>query len=163
RPAEIVALADSLSGGQGTLLTLFETNDPAWAQTEPIENLKKLQMPRLRPWRKLAPIFASAVFLVTALLLPQRMITGPRSGVLANDIVADLETTIDELKKQDLLTPEEQKNFEEEIQRIRKEALDRVDASSWEAADTVREKVAASLNQKEDALHWAQENLARYA
>src|SRR5262245_30197079 len=29
RPAEIVALADSLSGGHGTLLTLMETGDPA--------------------------------------------------------------------------------------------------------------------------------------
>jgi len=38
-----------------------------------------------------------------------------------------------------------------------------VDASSWEAADAMREKIAASLNQKEDALNWAQESLARYA
>jgi hypothetical protein len=163
RPLEIAALADSLSGGRGTLLTLLETRDPAWAQTAALEDLRQLQMPRLRPWRRLAPILASAAFLVTALLLPQRMITGPHSTVLANDIVADLQTTIEELKKQDLLTPEEQKNFEEEIERIRKDALDRVDASSWEAADTVREKVAATLNQKEDAVHWAQENLARYA
>ena len=163
RPIEIAALADSLSGGQGTLLTVLETNDPAWASTAALESLKQLPMPRLKLWSRVAPILASAVFLITALLLPQRMISGPRTTILANDIVADLKTTIEELKKQDLLTPEEEKTFEEEIERIRKDALDRVDASSWEAADAMREKVSASLSQKEDALNWAQENLARFA
>lgn len=163
RPLEIAALADSLSGGQGTLLTLLETKDPAWAQTAVLEDLKHLSMPRLRLWNRLGPILASAVFLLTALLLPQRMITGPRTTLLANDIVADLKATLEELKKQDVLTPAEQKSLEEEIERIRKDALDRVDASSWEAADTMREKMAASLGQKEDAMKWAQESLARYA
>src|SRR5262245_618088 len=147
RPSEIAALADSLSGGQGTLLTLMETRDPAWAN-----QLRPLKMPRLRPWRKLAPVLASALFLTLSLLVPQRMISGTRSNVLANDIVSDLKTAVEELKQQDLLTPEEQKNLQEEIERIRKDAEDRVDSSSWEAADAVREKMAASLNQKADAI-----------
>src|SRR5688572_25237715 len=104
RPAEIAALADSLSGGQGTLLSVLETQDSAWAGTSAIENLKNLSMPRLRLWRRIGPVLASAVFLLTALLLPQRMITGPRNTILANDIVADLKTTVEELKKNDLLT-----------------------------------------------------------
>ena len=40
RPAEIAALADSLAGGHGTLLTLWETNDPAW--TGALERLAPL-------------------------------------------------------------------------------------------------------------------------
>jgi len=163
RPLEVAALADSLSGGQGTLLTLLETNDPAWARTAVLENLKQLPMPRLRLWNRLGPILASAVFLLAAMLVPQRMITGQRTTVLANDIVADLKNTLEELKKEDLLTPQEQKSFEEEIERIRKDALDRVDASSWEAADAMREKITADLSQKADAMTWAQESLARYA
>jgi hypothetical protein len=163
RPSEIAALADSLGGGQGTLLTLLETDDPAWGRTAVLENFKQLPMPRLRLWSRLGPILASALFLVTALLLPQRMITAPGTTVLANDIVADLKTTLEELKKQELLTSEEQKTLDEEIERIRKDALDRVDASSWEAADAIREKMTSSLNQKEDAMNWAQESLARYA
>jgi hypothetical protein len=158
RPSEIAALADSLSGGQGTLLTLMETRDQAWAT-----HLRPLSMPRLRPWRKLAPVLASALFLTLSLLVPQRMISGTRSSVLANDIVSDLKTAVEELKQQDLLTPEEQKNLQEEIERIRKDAEDRVDSASWEAADAVREKMAASMNQKADAMKWAQDSLARYA
>ena len=158
RPAEIVALADWLCGGHGTLLTLWETNDPAWSG----KTLTQFEMPRLRPWRKLGPVMVSAIFLLIALLVPQRMLTRT-NAVLANDIVADLKTTVEELKKENLLTPEEQKNLEEEIERIRKDALDRMDSSSWEAADAVREKVAAGLNQKDDAMKWAQESLARYA
>jgi hypothetical protein len=158
RPAEIVALADSLSGGHGTLLTLWETNDAAWS----VKTLTPFEMPRLRPWRKLGSVFVSGIFLLIALLVPQRMLTSS-NAVLANDIVADLKTTVEELKKQDLLTPEEQKNLEEEIERIRKDALERLDSSSWEAADAVREKVAAGLSQKEDAVNWAEQSLARYA
>jgi hypothetical protein len=119
-------------------------------------------MPRLRPWRKLGPVAAGVVFLIAALLVPQRIFTGTNT-VLANDIVADLKTTVEELKKQELLTPAEQKNLEEEIERIRKDALDRVDSSSWEAADAVREKIAAGLSQKEDAVNWAEQSLARFA
>jgi hypothetical protein len=163
RPAEIAALADSLSGGQGTLLTVVETQDPQWSNAPTLESLNQLPMPRLRWGRRLAPVLASAFFLLTALLVPQRMISGQRSTVLANDIVSDLKTTIEELKQQDLLTPEEQKNLEEEIERIRKDAMDRVDASSWEAADALREKMSAGLTQKEDALNWAEQSLARFA
>jgi hypothetical protein len=158
RPSEIVALADSLSGGQGTLLTLMETQAPDWTPS-----LENLQMPRLRPWRRLSPVVASVLFLILALLAPQRMLTGSRNSALANDIVADLRTTVEELKKQDLLTPEEQKTLEQEIERIRKDALDRVDASSWEAADALREKVSAGLNQKSDAMEWAKDSLSRFA
>jgi hypothetical protein len=159
RPAEIVALADSLSGGHGTLLAVMETRDRAWGQN----TLLHFTMPKVRLWRRLGPVIGSALFLIVALLVPQRMLTGTRSDILANDIVADLKTTVEELKKQDLLTPEEQKNLEQEIERIRKDALDRVDSSSWEAADALREKVAAGLSEKSDALNWAKETLSRYA
>lgn len=163
RPAEIVALADSLGGGQGALLTLMETRDPEWTRTFSPQNLLRFPMPKLRPWRRLGPVVAAAVFLMISILIPQRMLTGSRSPVLANDIVADLKATVEELEKQELLTPEEQKTLEEEIEKIRKDALERVDSSSWEAADALREKVAAGLNEKADAMNWAQESLARYA
>src|SRR5207248_2045784 len=85
------------------------------------------------------------------------------NAALANDIAADLKTTLAELKKQGLVTTSEEKNLEEEIERIRKGALERVDSSSWEAADALREKVAAGLSEKQDAMKWAQESLAHYA
>jgi hypothetical protein len=94
--------------------------------------------------------------------LPQRVLTA-RNAVLANDIVADLKSAVEELKQAELLTPEEEKILEQEIERIRQDALDRVDASSWEAADALREKVAAGLGEKEDALNWAEQSLSRFA
>jgi hypothetical protein len=159
QPNEIAALADAMSGGQGTLLTLLETKDASWADAG---KLPQFAMPRWRPWRKLGLVFAAALFLAITLLLPQRVLTGPRSATLANDIVADLTTTLDELQQQELLTPEEEKKLEEEIERIRKDALDRMDASSWEAADAMREKLTTALNQKEDAMKWAEEALCPY-
>lgn len=163
RPAEVLVLADWLSGGQGTLLTLLEKRDPAWNNAPALETLTKISLPRLNPWRKLGPVMAAAIFLSIALFVPQRMLTGPRSTVLANDVVADLKNAADVLKQENLLTPEEEKKLDEEIERIRKDALDRMDASSWEAADALSEKVASKLNEKHDAMEWAQESLARYA
>ena len=56
RPAEVVAVADWLNGGQGMLLTLFENDDLAWAGSPLAEHASKFSLPRLRPWRKLAAL-----------------------------------------------------------------------------------------------------------
>jgi hypothetical protein len=160
KPKDIVALADSLSGGSGTLLTLSEKNDAAWAETPLLGNLT---LPKLNPWRKLGPVIAAALFLSIALFVPQRTLSNPRSKTIASDVVADLKSAAEILKKENLLTPEEQKKLEEEIERIQKDAEERMDSSTWEAADTLREKVASELKEKHDAMQWAQEALSRYA
>jgi hypothetical protein len=163
RPSEVVAVADWLSGGQGVLMTLLENNDPAWAESPLLKHASALSLPRLRPWRRLAALVPAAAFLTLALLLPQRVLPLGANTILADDIAADLTATMMELKKQELITPVEEKNLEEEIERIRRGAEERVDSSSFEAADALRERVAAGLSEKQDAVKWAQESLARYA
>jgi len=162
RPADVVAIADWLNGGQGMLLTLHEHGDSAWAASPVIERVSTLPMPRVRPWRRLAPLLPAMMFLAIALWLPQR-VPPASTRMLAEEIAADLTTTVAELKQQEVLSPEEEKTLEEEIDRIKKAAEERVDASSWEASDALREKVAASVSQKQDAVKWAEESLARYA
>ena len=93
RPAEVVALADWLNGGQGMLLTLLETNDPAWAESPLVERASTFPLPRLRPWRKLAALPPALAFLAVALWLPQRMPAQGSNAVLADDIAADLTAT----------------------------------------------------------------------
>lgn len=163
RPAEVVALADWLNGGQGLLLTLLETGDPAWADSPILERASTFALPRLRPWRKLAALLPALAFLAAAWLLPQRMPPQGSNAVLADDIAAGLTATVAELKQQELITPADEKRLQEEIERIRRGAQERVDASSWEAADALREKVAAGLSEKQDAVKWARESLDRYA
>ena len=163
RPTEVVALADWLGGGQGMLLTLQETRDPAWAESPMVEAASTFALPRLLPWRKLAALLPAFAFLAAALLVPQRTSALGSDAALAEDIAADLTATVVELKQQELITPAEEKTLEEEIERIRRAAQERVDASSWEAADALREKVAAGLSEKRDAVKWAEESLARYA
>jgi len=162
RPEQIAALADSLHGGQGTLLALLEIRDPAWTASPAITGFSQFSMPRLRVWRRLATMAPAAAFLYIALMLPQHMPAGS-NGVLANDIAADLQATLDELKKQDLITPSEDKEFEEQIEHIRKDAIERLDASSWEASDSMREKFAAKVTEKQDALKWAADSLSSLA
>jgi hypothetical protein len=162
RPADVVALADWLNGGQGLLLTLLETNDLTWPESPFAERASTFLLPRLRPWRKLAALPPALAFLAMVLWLPQRVPQGTNT-ILADDIAANLKTTLAELKQQELITAVEEKELEEEIERIRRSAGERVDASSWEAADAVREKIAAGVSEKQNALTWAEESLARYA
>jgi hypothetical protein len=162
RPADVVALADWLGGGHGLLLTLFTNNDPAWAASPLLERASTFALPRLRPWRKLAAVPPALVFLAGALWLPQRFPARGSNALLADHIAADLAATVSELKQQALITPVEEKKLDEEIERIRKGAQERVDAGSWEAADALRERVLAGLSEKQNGVKWAEESLARF-
>jgi len=162
RPEQIAALADSLKGGEGTLLAVLEIQDPAWVSSRTIAGFSQLPMPRLRAWRKLGAIVPAVAFLAIALMMPQRT-PAAEKGMLANDIAADLQGTLNELKKQDVITPNEDKEFQDEIERIRKDASEKLDASSWEASDAMREKFAAKLAEKQDAMKWAADSLSNFA
>jgi hypothetical protein len=162
RPAQVAALADALTGGQGLILTLAERNDPAWSQSPLLDRVASMRLPRLRPWRRLALLLPGIVFLAVALALPQRIRAGDTRS-LADHIAGDLAATVAVLKQQSLVTPEEEQKLQDEIERIREGAQERVDAASWEAADALREQLAAGLSEKQDAVKWAQDSLARYA
>ena len=162
RPEQVLAILDAMSGGDGAVLTLAERHDEAWSHAPQIGRATHISLPRFRPWRRLAVVAPALAFLVIALLLPQRTsAAGP--SPMADDIVAGLSTTLAELKSHDLVTQEEEKQLEQEIERVRNAARNRMDASAWEAADAVKEKMAANAAAKQDAAKWAQEALARYS
>ena len=158
---DVVAIADWLTGGHGLLVTLHEQHDPRWADAPAVERAAQLVLPRLNPWRRLAIIVPALAFLIVALALPQRVAPAGATP-LGTQIADDLSTTLAELQQRELVTPEEEQQLEEAIERLRNAADKRVDAGSWEAADALREQVVASLAQKQDAVKWAQESLQRY-
>ena len=163
-PAEIVALADSLGGGQGLLLTLFEATEHAdWRQSPLAQRAATFTLPRFELRRATAALMAAAAFLAVGLLLPQRVNRTETTAALAEQIVANLTAAVVELKQQALITAEEEQRLEDEIERVRRGAEDRVDAAAWEASDAVRERMIAGLSEKQAAVNWAQESLARYA
>ena len=163
RPVEIVALADSLGGGHGLLLTMFETNDDGWRQSPLVERAAAYVLPRFELRRTLAALMSAAAFLAVAMSLPQRAAPAATTAALAEQITANLTAAVVELKQQTLITPEEEQRLEEEIERVRRGAEDRVDAAAWEASDALRERMVASLAEKQAAVNWAQESLARFA
>jgi hypothetical protein len=163
RPEEIAAVADALGGGHGMLLTLVERGGDDWRDSPLARRALGFPLPRLRAARRLAAVVPAALFLGLALWLPQRVPAEGMPAALADDIAADLTATMVELKQQELITPEEEQRLEEEIARIRQGAERRVDTSSWEAADSLREQVVAGLSAKHEALKWADESLDRYA
>ena len=162
RPEQVLAIVDALTGGDGAVLTLAERNDQAWSHAPQIGRAAHVSLPRFTPWRRLAIVVPALAFLAIALLLPQRT---PAAGAspMAEDVVAGLSATLAELQTHDLVTPEEEKQLEQEIEKVRNAARERMDASAWEAADAVREKMAANAAAKRDAASWAQEALARYS
>ncbi len=163
RPEQVAAIADWLSGGQGILVTLFETPDPAWAESPLAANASRFQLPAIKLRPALSLLIPAALFLLVAMLLPQRVPSQVANGVLAQEIASSLTSALVELKKQDLITPEEEEKLQEEVEKIERSAEKRVDASAWEAADAVREKMVAGISEKQNAVKWAQESLARFA
>jgi hypothetical protein len=161
-PAEVLAIVDALSGGGGSVLTLAERHDQAWSHASQIGRAAHLSLPRFRPWRKLAVVVPALAFLLIVLLLPQRT-SASDAASMADDVVDGLAATLAALQSHDLVTPEEEKQLQEEIERVRNAARERMDASAWEAADAVRERMASNAAAKRDAASWAQEALARYS
>ena len=160
-PPDVAAVADSLGGGQGALLTWFETADPAWKDSGLVQQSAAFRLPRIRLHPAQLAVIPALAFLAVAWLLPQRVQALDASAALADEIASDLKATVVELKQEALITPEEEQRLEEQIERIRKSAEERVDPASWEAADALREQVVASLTEKQEAVKWAQESLAR--
>jgi hypothetical protein len=136
-----------MNGGEGTLLAVLEVQDPAWVNSRAITDFSQFSLPRLRclakAWRIGTSRRISGHCADDAAAHP-----GASNGVLANDIAADLQAALNELKKQDVITPNEDKEFQEEIERIRKDATEKLDSSSWEASDAMREKFAAKVAEK---------------
>jgi hypothetical protein len=95
-------------------------------------------------------------------MLPQRMPAAAKTA-LASDIAAELKTKLEALKKQDMIAPSEEKELQAEIERIRKDSLEKIDASTWEASDSMREKFAAKISEKQDAMKWAADALSRFS
>ena len=162
RPEQVLAIVDALTGGDGAVLTLSERHDQAWSQAPQIDRAARVSLPRFTPWRRLAVVVPALAFLLIGLLLPQRT---PAAGAspMADDVAAGLAATLAEMKTHDLVTPEEEKQLEQEIERVKNAAREKMDASAWEAADAVREKMASNAAAKRDAASWAQEALARYS
>ena len=163
RPHEVAALADVLGGGHGVVLTQVEHEDPAWSEWPLLHRAATFPLPHLNAWRKLAPLAPAALFLAAAIAVPQRVAGMSGNEALAEEIAGSLSATLNEMTQQALVTPEEEKRLEEEIERIRQSARDRVDPASWEAADALREQLAAEVAKKADAVRWAEQSLARYA
>jgi len=160
-PADVVTLADSLTGGTGTLVALFETGDAAWRDSALAARVNAVTLPRLRPWRRLLVVWPAAAFMAAAFWTPQRLPPSTASP-LATEMASRLEATLAELKQQQLVTAAEEARLDEDIDRIRRSAERRVDTAAWEAADELRDRMAAGVAAKANALQWAEESLARY-
>jgi hypothetical protein len=161
-PAELLALADTMTGGDGLLLTVAERRHDGWSDAPQLVRAAQLRLPRLRPWRRLAPVAPALAFLTIALLLPQR-VAPAGAAALSGEIAASLSAMLADLQAQELVTPAEDNALEQEIERVRRAAQERMDASAWEAADALRDKLAATAESRRDAAAWAQEALARHA
>ena len=148
RPAEVVALADWLSGGQGMLLTLLETRRPGVGRVAAGRARLDVLAPATASVAQAGGAASGAGVSGRGVVASAASAAQGTNAVLADEIAADLTATVAELKQQELITPVEEKRLEEEIERIRRGAEERVDASSWEAADALREQVVGGRRRR---------------
>ena len=144
-PADVVALADSLTGGTGT--AAGAVRDRRYRVARVRARGVGIGRGRSRGCGRGArlAVIAPAAGVPGRGVLAAAARAASTDAPLADDIAADLDATLAELKQQELITPAEEARLEEEIERIRQSAEHRVDASSWEAADALREQVAAGV------------------
>ena len=90
--------------------------------------------------------------------------TGPQRSdtLLANEIVSRLDATLAELKQEAAGDGRGGRAPRRRIERIRRSAERRVDASSWEAVDALATRLRPVSPRRRTPLKWAEESLARY-
>ena len=154
--ADVQALTDRLCGAGGLLLTLSDRSDVVWeAKLESAVRASAFAVPRLRGRMLVGPL-PYAAFLAIALVLPQRVpppdkIVSPLQYGELKELAEGLELVSEE----ELLNEEESQEFREEIEKMIDSPGESLE-SRWEAIDSLKEKVAAEVQETYDALAGAE-------
>jgi hypothetical protein len=153
---EAVALLDRQLKGGGLIMSLAESDDPAWhARLPQTPELWKRKLPKLRPVRFFRLIGWPMVFVLGALLIPLRN-PHPAMGfspAVSQQATRQLDTMIDLLEASRVLAPEESKELKTVIEQLSKESEHTpLTSEKWETIDHMRKKLTEKLAEDETTL-----------
>lgn len=144
-----VARLDAALDTGGLLMTLSERPDVDWAARLPqLEQMWRDAVPRLRPRRFASYLGLPLVFAVGACFVPLREASTatPVLNSVGQQAAQELESILEEIKKDQLIEKEEEKQLQEEVEKLAEEARDTpLTHEKWETVDALRERMKVRL------------------
>ncbi|GAB4141746.1 MAG: hypothetical protein Tsb009_11630 [Planctomycetaceae bacterium] len=163
--SESAILLDQKLHTGGLLLALAESQNPHWERMLPANPARwKNSLPRIRPVRFFRLILLPLIFAIGACFVPLResktnASTPKRPGIAA---VKELPAMLEDLKKANALTPEEEIFLQEEIDKLVKETADSPPTQEkWERIDAIRYRLRSRLEERYREIQSARSALRR--
>lgn len=162
---DAVALLDQRLGAGGLLMSLSETDGPAWKQKLPqLESLWRRAVPGLRPVRFAKVLLLPVVFAVAACLIPLRNMDEPvAQGAVAQQTLDKLEELMQQLEEAEVIKPEEPESeqLKDELNKLADETRQKpLTHEKWETVDALQERLKAKLEQQANVMSQAADSLA---
>jgi hypothetical protein len=156
--ASSVAMLDEALHTGGLLMTLVEQPEPAWESADAAaawagrlpqsEVAWQDALPRFRPTRFARLMGLPLLFAAAALIVPLRDVqaTTDARGTVGRQATKNIEDLLEELKQEEVLSKEEQKQLEQEIDKLKEETRDNaLTHEKWEQVDALRERMQARV------------------
>ena len=162
---EAVALLDRQLKGGGLVMSLAESDDPAWHDRLPkTPELWQRKLPKVRPVRFFRLIGWPAVFVLGALLIPTRN-PHPSAGfspAVGRQATEQLGTMIDLLETTRVLAPEETAEMKAVLEQLSKDSEHTpLNSEKWETIDHMRKQLTGKLTADEATLAQANDAVAK--
>jgi hypothetical protein len=144
-----VARLDASLATGGLLMTLSEQPDADWfAHLPQLDQEWRAAVPHIRPRRFASVLALPLVFAVGACFVPLRQ--AATASLLRNTVgqqaARELEDLLEEIEKDKVLDEEEQRQLQEEIQKLTEETRETpLTHEKWETVDALRERMKVRL------------------
>ena len=144
--ADVEGISDRRADLGGLLLTLSVWDDALWEEklSSTVES-QTTKLPQLR-WGLFLKVVPYLVFLVLALVVPQKVYSEYVRGVpaLEYEELKTIEQQLEFISEEDLLTDEQTEQLKEEVERMLSKA-EQSHESRWEAIDALKEKISTEM------------------
>lgn len=172
------AWLDLRAGGDGSIVTAMEREDPRWKERVEYALASQPSLPRVAMDGTVTRTMPAVAFLILALWIEMPRNQAPSSTELFEGMIETLEEKLDTLEEVAELEPETAEELRERLEQLEVEALDGTPESFFEAADSLEEAIeenafelaeeATELEQKlaavadaDEALHDEAEGMLR--
>lgn len=161
--SNVAAWLDLRGGGDGSIVTAMEREDPRWSERVKLALAKQPALPPLAVEGALTRTMPAACFIVLALWIDMpRNLLGPGPEMFAGAIER-LEEKLETLAELVELDPEEEQEFQERLERLEVEAEDGTPESFYEAADSLEEALEQTAEELAEEANELEQKLAAVA
>lgn len=159
----VAAWLDLRGGGDGSIVTAMERDDPRWSERVKLALAKQPAFTPLAVDGALTRTMPAVCFIVLALWIEMpRNLLGPAPEMFEGAIER-LEEKLETLAELVELEPEEEEEFQERLERLQVEAEDGTPESFYEAADSLEEALEQTAEELAEEANELEQKLAAVA